>query len=159
MKKAFSIFLLSFLLFSIAGFAFAAGLVPCGNPDQKPCTICDFFVLISNIISFFLGSIVPALAVLLLAVGGGMYMVAYMSPGAGPGLISRAKSVIVSTLIGLVIIYGAFVIVGTFLSLVGLADWTTGIYENWMQGKFFEIKCGGSSSAPSTPSSTGGAIP
>ena len=161
MKKAFFIFLLSFLLISLAGVAFAEenkGLVPCGNPGQNPCTICDFFVLISNIISFFLGSIVPALAVLLLAVGGGMYMVAYMSPGAGPGLVSRAKSVIVSTLIGLVIIYGAFVIVGTFLSLIGLNEinGTKAIYENWIKGNFFEIKCGGSSSTPSTSSSTGG---
>ncbi len=129
------------------------GFVPCGRScddtktedkcECEPCTICDFFVLISNIISFFLGKIIPPLAVLLLAVGGGMYMVAYMSPGAGPGLISRAKSVIVSTLIGLVIIYGAFIIVGTFLSLIGLADWTKNIYGDWMSGHFFKINCGG----------------
>jgi len=156
MKKSFSIFLLSFLLISLAGSVFAAGLVPCGNPDQKPCTICDFFVLISNVINFVLFTIVPPLAILLLAVGGFMYMVSYVAPGQGPNLISRAKSVIVSTLIGLVIIYGAFVIVGTFLSLIGLASWTTDIYGNWMQGKFFEIKCG--SSSTSTPAGGGNTI-
>ncbi|OGZ22032.1 MAG: hypothetical protein A2W55_00185 [Candidatus Nealsonbacteria bacterium RIFCSPHIGHO2_02_38_10] len=159
MKRVFLIFLLSFFLISLAGFVFAEenkGLVPCGNPGQKLCTICDFFVLASNIINFILFTIVPPLAILLLSVGGFMYMIAYMAPGQGPGLITRAKSVLVSTLIGLVIIYGAFIIVGTFLSLIGLADWTTNIYGDWMQGKFFEIKCGGSSSTPSTPSSTRG---
>jgi hypothetical protein len=142
-KKSFSIFLLSFFLFSVAGFAFAAGLVPCGNPDQKACTICDFFVLASNVINFFLLSIVPVLAVLLLAVAGFMYMIANTMPGQGPALMTRAKNVLISTLIGLVIIYGAFVIVGTFLTFIGLNDWTINIYKDWMSGQFFKINCGG----------------
>jgi len=152
MRNFFSIFLLSFLLISSAGSVFAAGLVPCGNPGQNPCTICDFFVLISNIINFFLKDIIPPLAILLLAVGGGMYMFS----GQVPALMARAKSVIVSTLIGLVIIYGAFVIVGTFLSLIGLNDWTINIYNDWMHGQFFKINCGGASSTSSTSSPTGG---
>jgi len=95
MKRVFLIFLLSFFLISLAGFVFAEenkGLVPCGNPGQKLCTICDFFVLASNIINFILFTIVPPLAILLLSVGGFMYMIAYMAPGQGPGLITRAKS-------------------------------------------------------------------
>jgi len=127
-----------------------AGLVPCGHTiddpktpnidESQPCTFCDFFVMTDNILDFLLlppDGIVFIIAVLMLVVGGVMFFFA----GANPNALQTAKRIITSTIIGLVIIYAAFVIVGSILSAIGLADWTTEIYKNWWQKGFFQINC------------------
>src|SRR3989344_3213837 len=61
-----------FIFFSFSIFAsavFAQGLVPCGNPGQSACTVCDFFVLIDNIIDFVAIKLAPPLALLLIVIG------------------------------------------------------------------------------------------
>jgi hypothetical protein len=117
------------------------GLVPCGGKDC-PCTICHFFEMINRILVFFLKYIIPSLAVLMIVIGGVMYMGAFSGAmGSGPSVLSKAKSLFVSVAVGLLIIYGSFIIVGFFLKSIGLADWTKGIYHNWWEQGLFEIKC------------------
>ena len=136
------IFLISFLFLLLFSWmptqAQAAGLVPCGGgQDEKACTFCDFFVMTNGIIQFVMTVIVPAVAVLMLIVGGGLFFFA----GVKPDLLQKAKDIIWSVVIGLLIIFAAFLIVGTILSGIGLADWTTQIYKNWWQDGFFQINC------------------
>ena len=103
------------------------GLVPCGrNCDDaetlgcecEPCTLCHFFVMVDNIIDFLLFRIVPVLAALMIAVGGVMYIVAFGKPE----MISRAKSLFTAVVIGLLIIYGAWVFINTFLMFIGINE-------------------------------------
>jgi len=115
----------------------AAGLVPCGGEGEHACQLCDFFVMIDNIIDFFLIKIVPALAVLMIAIGGFIYI---FSRG-DPSMLDLAKQIFTSVVYGLLIIYSAFLIVGAFFWFIGLADWTTNIYQNWWQNGFFQIPC------------------
>jgi len=134
------------------------GLVPCGRScgdpttaedEAAPCTLCHFFVMIDRWIKNLLFIFVPALAALMIAIGGFMYVVAYLSPAemltggqkGGPKLLSQAKSLFTSVVFGLLIIYGSFLFVGIFLKAIGLADWTTNIYQNWWKEGFFEINC------------------
>lgn len=138
-KIAFGFFLgLVFLL--IFDYAQAAGLVPCGGPGEKACELCDFFVMLDNIIDFLLLRIVPALAALMIAIGGGMYII---SRG-DPAMLSRAKRLFTAIVIGLVIIYGAWAIVGVFLMTIGLAEkpvnWYA-IYRYWWEDGLFIIDC------------------
>jgi len=136
-----------FLIILLTGFVFiplisqADGLVPCGGPDEPACKLCDFFVLIDNIIDFVLIQLVPPLAVLMLVIGGIMFVGATLEflPG-GPTLLSQAKKLMTSVVIGLIIIYGGWIIIGLFLNTIGLAGWTEGIFQNWNQG-FFTIPC------------------
>ena len=108
------------------------GLVPCGGPEC-PCTLCDFFRMIERIIDFVLFKIVPALAVLMIAIGGFMYIVAYVGLAeGGPEMLSRAKSLFKSVIIGLLIAYGAWLIINTFFWAIGVADWT-GLEHGWWQ--------------------------
>lgn len=151
MKKIFSIIFLSLLFLFSAAFIQAEGLVPCGPGTAKQyCELCDFFVMIERIIDFLLlpppagGGVVLALAVLMIAVGGFMYVIAYAGAG-GPEMVSRAKKLFTAVAIGLLIIYSAFLIIGLFLKFIGLADWTENIYQNWIRGDFFEIQCDSSS--------------
>ena len=66
-----------------------AALVPCGlsgdDPETSiyencPCTLCHFFILFKNIIDFVLIRIVPAVAVLMLVIGGIMFFGAGENP-------------------------------------------------------------------------------
>jgi hypothetical protein len=115
----------------------AKGLVPCGNPGQSACTLCDFFVMFDNIVEFFLIKIVPALAALMIAIGGFIYI---FSQG-DPNMLAWSKQIFTSIVYGLLIIYGAFLILGVFFWFIGLNTWTTDIYHNWWQNGFFEINC------------------
>ena len=103
------------------------GLVPCGrscdDPDTSknecdPCQFCDFFVMINNIIRFVMFTLVPVVAVLMLIIGGVMFFFA----GAKPAILIQAKGIITSVVIGLIIIFAAWVIVNTVLTNIGIVQ-------------------------------------
>ena len=129
MRKAFAVFFLSLLFFSLfPGLVEAEnvcikvareGLVPCGGPNKPDCTLCYFFVMFDTIIDFLLFCIVPPLAALMIAIGGGMYII---SQG-NPEMLGRAKKLFTAVVIGLLIIYGAWVIVNTFLMAIEVTVW------------------------------------
>ena len=169
MKKIVSVLFFIIFFLSVFGFAYGqaescplcpepGGLVPCGRNCNDPstsknecdsCKLCDFFVMLDRWIDRLLFMLVPSLAVLMIAIGGFMYIVAYASPAemltggqkGGPKLLSQAKRLFTSVVFGLLIIYGAFLIIGLLLKFIGLADWTTDIYQNWWSQGFFEIPC------------------
>jgi len=93
-----------------------------GNTIYVNCQIAHLFII-------------PPLAALILVIGGGMFIFA----GGNPASITQAKSIMTSVLIGLVIIYAAWLIVGLFLHTIGLTDWTNEIYKNWWEEGFFEV--------------------
>ncbi len=112
-------------------------LVQCGITVDDPCTFCDFFGMINRIIQFVMSRIVPVVAVLMLLAGGIIFFFA----GGSPKALATAKGIITSTIIGLVVIFAAFLIVGTILSAIGLAGWTSEIYKSWWSEGFFQIPC------------------
>ncbi len=105
-----------------------------GTKTQVYCQFCHFFVMINGIIVYVLTHIVPFLAILMLVVGGIMYYFA----GAKPNMLGQAKSLLTGVVIGLFLIYGAYIIVGTFLSVLGV---TNASLKNWADNGFFTIKC------------------
>ena len=116
MKKSL-IIILPFLLLSFSAVQ-AAGLVPCGGHGEPSCTFCHFFELINNIVRFVMFNLVPVIAVLMLVFGGVMFLFA----GAKPEMLMKAKGIITSTVVGLVIVFGAWVIVNTILTKTGIID-------------------------------------
>lgn len=132
------------------------GFVPCGNnvcangimKDSKceppgtliegktnPCQLCHAFVMANGMISYLLINIVPILAVFMLVIGGVMF---YFG-GANPGLLGKAKTLIKGIVIGLFLIYGAYMIIGIFLAVLGAAEISTikGIFKHGV----FSVKC------------------
>ena len=106
------------------------GLVPCGTPGC-PCTFCDIFVMFDRIVDFILFRIIPPVAALMLAIGGFLYILAFANPeGAGPERLSKAKTLFKAVMIGLLIVYAAWIIVNTFFMMIGVNDWT-GLREGW----------------------------
>lgn len=116
-------------LFSTLSSVQAAGLVPCGGEGQSACQFCDFFVLINNIIRFVMIILVPVVAVLMLVIGGVLFLFA----GAKPDALNKAKGIITSVVIGLLIIFSAWVIVNTVFEKSGIIQ-----TEGW---RWYEISC------------------
>ena len=138
MKKTFFVSIFILFLIQIPGFVNSAGLVPCGPGTDKPsCQLCDFFVLIQNIVDFFLVPtdtnggvpIVIVLAVLMVIIGGFMYILA-SAGGGDSNMISQAKALFKGVVIGLLVAYGAWIIVNTFFSVLGVSTWQ-GAGEWW----------------------------
>ncbi len=144
-----SFFVLSGLFFVFQAFAAQrtgcpqTGLVPCGTPGC-PCTLCDFFVMFDRIIDFLLVPtiynnyfpLVPAIGALMLAIGGFIYMFAYGGMGeGGPEQTNKAKKIFASVVIGFIIVYSAWLLVGLFFQAIGTSEWT-GLKEGW-----WEIEC------------------
>jgi hypothetical protein len=151
----FFVLVLSFLI----PYLVQAGLVPCGcvgydeegnccgsiriTADGKieceskgePCQLCHLFVLFDRIVDFLLLNIVPPLAILMVVIAGTMYILAYLEVIGNPNWIVQAKSLIYSVLIGVIIIYGAWLLVNFFLQIIGVESWT-GLEKGW-----WEIKC------------------
>jgi hypothetical protein len=154
-KKIFLIsFLGSFLLFPItilAGTYLMSdgtevtfnGFVPCGKSQAgldespqvtMPCQLCHILVLFNEVLNFIFFTIVPPLAILMVVIGGFMYMFA----GGNPSNLNRARDILKATGIALLIIYGAWVVVSFILTFPGLLNPD---FEGWKPSEWFKIDC------------------
>ncbi|MFA5348860.1 MAG: pilin [Candidatus Paceibacterota bacterium] len=124
------------------------GLVGCGVACCR-CTLCDFFSLIDRLIDFLIFKLAPIAAILLIIVGGVMFMIS----SGDPGKVTKAKGIIVSVIIGLVIMYSSYMIVGFILKSIGLASWaygdaSGGLFDSFINDGVFKIDCSRGSSGP-----------
>lgn len=114
----------------------------------KPCQLCHFFVLFDNIIDFLLFKIVPPLAILMIVIAGVMFIFAYfggpeMLPGeakGGPALLGQAKKLLTSVVIGLIIVYAAWLIVNLFFQIIGISTATDNPFRELPQN-WWKINC------------------
>jgi len=105
-----------------------------GTPVDFPCRLCHLFILIKGIVDFILFKIIPLIAVLLLSVGGVMFIV---SRGGNSSQLTQAKSMMTAVVVGLVIIFSAWIIVNTIFVIPGFINTNFG----WDLTKWFEINC------------------
>ena len=113
MKKVLAAIFASALLFTGA-IAQAAPLVQCGGADD-PCKICDLFNLINNIILYVLMVFVPIGAGLVITIAGIKMLIDRENAEAW----EKSKEIILMTVIGLVLIYGAYAIVNAMFAAMG----------------------------------------
>ncbi len=152
LKILLSVILLGSLLFPLISLADGTykmdgktvnykGFVPCGKNKETlapgesaevafPCQFCHFFVMFRNALDFIL-KLAVVIAVLMLTIGGFLFLFA----GGSPKILDSAKRILTSTAVGLAIMFGAWLIINTIFMAVGVADWT-GLKEGW-----FSIEC------------------
>lgn len=99
------------------------GLVPCGTTSTCPCELCDFFKMAQGIVNFLLFTIVPPLAVLMIVIGGAYFI---LGSSYDPSLVSKGKAILSSVAVGLLLTYGAWVIVNLFFVAIGLSSTALG---------------------------------
>ncbi len=111
------------------------GLVPCGrscddpctkNCECAPCTLCHLFVLFKRIIDFITLYILFPIGVLMFVVGG----VTFLTAAGDPGRITSGKKIITAAIIGLLIVFIAWLVVDTIIYFLVPAgsqflDWST----------------------------------
>jgi len=134
MKKTF---LIIFSVFSLLFFpAFQAHaicegpIVPCGATGQPSCEFCHIFEIASNILNLILTCAAPIIASLMLIVGGIYFLIS----GNSSDLFTKGKTIITATVVGLLIIFIAYMSLNTLLASMGVAEWT-GLQDG------FEINC------------------
>ncbi len=106
-----------------------------GNKEMVYCQFCHFFVMLNAIVRYILTYIIPPLAILFLIIGGVMF---YFG-GAKPDLIQKGKTILFSVAIGIFLVYGAYMIVGLFLNILGVVQWSG--LANWANQGPFSIEC------------------
>jgi hypothetical protein len=121
-------------------------LVPCGrayecNGDNgtQPCTLCHLLVLLNNIYNLLL-SLLIIVALLMITIGGVMYIIS----AGNPNLRSIAKKILVRTLTGFAIFLLSWLIVYTTLVFISANQSQLGTGANW-----WEFTCSTAVSAPS----------
>jgi hypothetical protein len=126
------------------------GLVPCGKEISLsysldvdgnltgyiqqvlvPCEFCHLFVMLNRLIHFALSELVPLLSIGMLVIAGIMFFFAQ----GNTNRLGKAKQLFTGVVLGLAIIYGAWLIVSGLLSLVGATEWTG------LQGEWFKFDC------------------
>ena len=108
----------------------AAGLVPCGGPNEKACEVCDLLVLVQNVLEFALN--MAFLIIIGFVVYGGFRWI--FSLGKEENL-KAGQQIITNAIIGLIIILTAWIIVNTVfwtIKQMGGDDYT---------GTWFHIEC------------------
>lgn len=149
-----AIFLLPTLSITPSNSPLFAKLVPeCSNLSvggrtvTQVCTICDLFKLIQNILNFAWIYITFPVATLMLAIGGFMMLVPGLSGEKGATSFSKGKKIITNALLGIVIVFLAWLGIDTLMKTVHGFQYN----EGGGFGPWNAIQC------QSQPLSTGGA--
>jgi|SRR3989338_10829284 len=109
------IFIFIFVLIIAPILSSAAGLVPCTNSVGEPCGFTQFMTLINTVINFILFNLSIPLAAIMFVYAG----VSLVMSGGSTEARSKAKNIFTSTVIGLVLAAGAWLIIHTLLSILG----------------------------------------
>ena len=114
--KKFVIFLSVFLILIIPALSLAeGGLVPCDNTTQ-PCDFTQFMNLINIVIHFILYDMVIPISAIMFAYAGFLLITAGSEAA---GARTKAKSIFLNVVLGLIIAVAAFLIIRTILSILG----------------------------------------
>ncbi len=104
-----------------AGIPYWGPLVAC---DGQVCkSLCDLITLGQNLTSFGITLVVFAIAPVMVVYGGVKMM---MSAGS-PEKIKEGRGIILNAVIGIAIALGAYIIISTFLLVMGIATGGTGV--------------------------------
>ncbi len=126
MKKIAAIFISILIGVSLFGIAQAQPnqiLPKCGgtNADgskQPACKICHLFELVDNIVRFGIVYLIPTIAGLVIAVAGFKMLINQSNVE----VMGESKKIILTVIIGLLLIYGSYAIVGAVFTGMGYYD-------------------------------------
>ena len=88
------------------------------TPNGNACTsVCDLVDTVANVIYFGIGVVIWIITPIMFAISGIMFMISRGNPEG----TSQAKKMITGTVIGLLVVICAYIIVYTFVNVLGIA--------------------------------------
>ena len=126
MKRYLPVILIVFLFLPLLVFA-QQWLVTCGGETQPACEFCHLFQLINNILNWVLFVLVPIISPIFIVIGGIYLLIAR----GNPEMFNKGKNVLTATIVGLIIVYTAYVLLSTVLTTLGVFEWTG--LKTWWQ--------------------------
>ena len=114
------------LSFLASTFPNATSIIP-STCQTGSCGMCDLFKGISNLINFFVFKIGPIAAGLMILIGGAIWV---LSNG-NEEQIRKGQDILKVTLIGLIIMYSAWLIVNTIIETLATGPNGGGIKTSW----------------------------
>lgn len=131
-RKFLGIIILIGFLFLFVMPVLAQGIVPCGH--DKACTLCDLIVGFKRIFDYGI-KIIIVITLACATFAGVMYIVS----SGNEKMITSAKDFLKASLIGLVVVLGAWVIVNTVITVLMPTQEGLGIGQKWYE--FGNINC------------------
>ena len=122
MKKIFWVFFtLSVFAFILSPLLINAAIVNCDPAAGVPCTIDKFFSMLVEIYSFIVWQIATPLAIIAIIVGAIFMMIS----AGNPNLFGTGKKILYAAIIGLVLVFGSYLIIDFILKALGFkGDWS-----------------------------------
>ncbi len=96
--------------------------------DYEGCRFVDIFVLVNNIIVFVMTCLAPLVSGVMLILGSFYLMIA----GVDQNKLKTGKDIMTAAVAGLIFIFISWVLLNTFLTMMGVAEWT-GLREGWWE--------------------------
>jgi hypothetical protein len=90
------------------------GLITCGRPGGRMCTLCDLIKGMNDIIHYLMNIAIGA-ALLIVTIGGVMYIIS----AGDSGMVEKGKSAMKNAAIGFVIIFTGYLIINTTIDYLG----------------------------------------
>lgn len=112
-KQKIIVVIILALLVSAPHFVSAAGLVPCGNNGQNPCTVTDIFVLVAQVTNWLIAA--AGVYAVYKLINAGFYLVISLG---NEEAITKWKGSIQDSIIGFVLIMMAFMFVNTIVNVL-----------------------------------------
>ena len=100
-------------------------LVPCGREGTPACNLCHFWQLINNVINFLVFDIAAPVGVVMILIGG----VIFLTSAGSEERIGQAKKILTNTIIGLVIVFCAWLLVDSLIKTI--VDPNDTFYAAW----------------------------
>ena len=92
----------------------SSGLVKCGRPGGKMCTLCDLIQGMNDIIQYLM-KLAIGVALLAITIGGVMYVVS----AGNSGMTEMGKNAMKNAAVGFVIIFSAYLLINTTMMYLG----------------------------------------
>ncbi len=107
----------------------AAGLVPCGGPDQPACQSCHVVQLVNNVTEWLVAFLSVVVAIMIVYAGARL-----VTSGGNQAVMEAAKETITNAIIGFVIVLAGWLLIDTGMKML-LVDGQTAL------GMWNEVEC------------------
>jgi hypothetical protein len=122
MKKLLLIVALLILLSPVLAYAGVCGPIVPQKCNSGSCGITEFFDMLVNVYTFIVYCIATPLAVVALVVGGVFILIS----AGNPNLHGTGKKIIWAAIIGLVLVFCSYLIIGFILKMIGFTwNWAS----------------------------------